>query len=52
MEIVLDLLNNKKIVSILVEKRIEEIVGSYNLIKGNKAEVERWFATQYPKQVI
>ena len=52
-EIVLDLLSEKKTVdSILIEKRIVDIVGSFNAIKSDETAIQSWLTNDYPKQVI
>jgi hypothetical protein len=43
---------NKTVQTVLVEKRIEDIVGSFSLIKQNDAEVDNWLINEYPKAVI
>lgn len=53
LEILLDLQKNKTTVHRLVfEKITEDIVGSFNLIKSNPAEIENWIANEYPRAVI
>jgi hypothetical protein len=51
--IVQELLKPQKTVQgILVEKRIEDIVGSFNLIKETEAGVDNWLKNDYPKPVL
>lgn len=36
----------------MYEKITEDIVGSFNVIKDNPAEVENWFVNEYPRAMI
>jgi len=40
--IVVDLLKGKRIIDVLVEKRIEDIVGSFSVISNDPVLVQGW----------
>lgn len=44
--------NKKAVSSILIEKRIEEVVGSFNAVKDLEEGVENWLKNEYPKPVL
>lgn len=52
--IVLDILSNKDrtVKAIVIEKRIEDIVGSFNLIKDEPYAIRSWLDTKYTEEDI
>lgn len=49
----LDLQNNKTTIHrVMYEKITEDIVGSFNQIKDNAAEIKNWIVNEYPRAVI
>jgi len=49
----LDLLNQKTTIhAVMLEKILEDITDSFNLIKDNPAEIDNWIANEYPKGVL
>jgi hypothetical protein len=53
-DIVLGLLNNRAriVKAIVVEKRIEDLVGSFNLIKDEPYAIRTWLDTKYTEEDI
>lgn len=53
MQIILDLLQNKKSVqSIMIEKIIEDITESFNKVSQTEEGINYWLNSEYPKEVL
>jgi DNA polymerase/3'-5' exonuclease PolX len=53
LQVILDLLSQKTTINrVMMEKIIEDVVGSFDKIKDNEAEIDSWIANEYPKEVL